>query len=193
MKRSKSSLTFGGKAENQNQSEKKKFSLTKTALVGGIFTAGVTICGQWLIGMIYSGFEARRLLETMIPTTRTLCFAIITASSTILALMLTLLSLTNQVDSDFDATFYRRVERVGLLSTITLITSILLLSFINMPLQESNDLPSSWFTTIYYLVIGFSAGIAGLLVAVVLLLFTTISGLIDVICPSPEDEESQNE
>ena len=146
-----------------------------------------------MIGQIYSGFEARQLLETMIPTTRTLCFAIITASSTILALMLTLLSLTNQVDSDFDQTFYRRVERIGLLSTITLITAILLLLFINLPLQESDDLPGSWFTAIYYVIITFSAAIAGMLVAVVLMLFTTISGLIDVICPTPEDGDNQND
>lgn len=180
-------------SDKENKGESTLFLGARKALIGGILAACIALGGQWLIGQVYTGFEARRFLETMIPTTRTLCFAIITASSTILALMLTLLSVTDQVDSDFDETFYRRVERIGLLSTITLITAVLLLLFINMPLQESEELPSSWFTTIYYVVLSFSAAIAGLLVAVVLMLFNTISGLIDALCPSPEDDEKEQD
>jgi len=55
--------------------------------------------------------------------------------------MLTLLSLTHMVDTDFSVSFYRRIRRIGFLSCIALITSILVLLFLSVRLQESEKVP----------------------------------------------------
>lgn len=164
----------------------------KKALFGGILAAAIALVGQWLIGQIYSGYEARKLLEAMSSSAHYLGSAVVTASATILALMLTMLSLSNQADKEFDTIFYKRIERIGLLTTISLAGGILLLLFLSVPLQEADNVPSRWFTSIYYILIGFLAILSGLLVAIVLMLLNTITSLIDVVRPEANEDEEEN-
>lgn len=165
----------------------------KKALIGGFLAAAIALAGQWAIGQVYSGYEARKLLEAMASSAHYLGSAVVTASATIIALMLTMLSLSNQTEDDFDIIFYRRIERIGILATVSLIGGILLLLFLSVPLQEADSVPSRWFTTIYYVLIGFLAVLSGLLVAIVLMLLNAMTSLIDVVRPevNEDDEVSQ--
>ena len=177
---------------NQQTGEKVLFSGNNWSLIGGVAAVVFALSGNLLVGQIYSGFEARRFIEAMLPTTQTLTFASITASSTILALMLTLISFTRKLENEFDMFFYRRIKRIGLLSCVALITSILLLLFLSVPLQESDKVPLNWYRIIYYVIISLSALISGLVVTIVLMLFNAISGLIDVVCPDADNAEKAN-
>jgi uncharacterized integral membrane protein len=163
----------------------------RRALLGGVLAASVVAAGQWLVGQVYSGTEARSLLEAMIPSARSVGSSVLTAAGTILALMLTMLSLTNQAESDFDRVFFKRVERIGLLSTIALVMGTLLLLFLSVPVQESEQLPSSWYSYVYYVLIGLTASLAGLLVAIVLMLYNALTSLIRVLRPSSRSASSQ--
>src|SRR5205085_9497203 len=90
------------------------------ALVGGLLAVATVLVGQWFIGRIYSGSEARNLLEAMINSALWLGGSVVTASATILALMLTMLSLSDQSKIDFDKYFFKRIEQIGILTTISL-------------------------------------------------------------------------
>ncbi len=160
----------------------------KKALTGGVLAFGIALAGQWLVGQVYSGYEARNLLEAMSASAHYLGSAVVTASATILALMLTMLSLSYQTDKDFDTIFYKRIKRIGVFTTISLIGGILLLLFLSMPLQEADTVPSRWFTTIYYILMIFLAVLSGLLVAIVLMLLNAMTSLIEVIRPSANQD-----
>lgn len=171
------------RAAKEQAGERTLFVGAKRALIGGVLAAGVALAGQWLVGQIYSGAEALKLVNAMVPAARSVGSAVVTASGTILALMLTMLSLTNQASSNFDRIFYQRIQRIGLLSTIALATGILLLLFLSIPVQESNAVPTTWFSIVYYALMVLTAGLAGLLVAIVLMLFNAMTSLIKVISP----------
>ena len=126
------------------------------------------------------------------PSARAVGSAIVTAAGTILALMLTMLSLTNQARSSFDRIFYQRVERIGLLSTIALAMGTLLLLFLSIPIQESQQVPSSWYSYVYYVVIALTASLSGLLVAIVLMLYNAMTSLIQVLRPGHQSETSRS-
>lgn len=153
----------------------------------------IALSAQWLVGQIYSGWEARRLLEAVISSALFFGSSIVTGAATILALMLTMLGLTKSWDDDFDALFFKRIERIGLVATISLILGVLLLLFLSIPIQESDDVPSSWFTTIYYILISYIAVLSGLIVGVVLMLFNAITSLIDVVRPSMDEEMEEGD
>lgn len=170
------------------QGERALFLGAKRALVGGLLAGSIALGGQWFIGAVYSGAEARRLIEAMVPSARAVGTSVVTASGTILALMLTMLSLTSQARTSFDATFFKRIERIGQLSTIALATGILLLLFLSVPLQESENVPDSWFRTVYFVLITLTAALSGLLVAIVLMLLNGMTSLIAVLRPTQRRE-----
>lgn len=177
----------------QKSSEKSLFIGGRRAIYGGVSAAAVALAGQWLIGHIYSGYAARQLLESMSSSALYFGSAIVTAAATILALMLTILSLSSQADEDFDQIFFLRVERIAKLATIILMGGILLLLFLSIPIKESDSVPGSWFTTIYYALIVILAALAGLLITIVLMLLNAISSLIEAVRPSAEREEDEVE
>ncbi len=178
----------------QQKSEHTLFLGSKKALIGGIVTGSIAVVGQWTIGQVYNGYEARQLLEAVASSSLYLGGAVVTASATIIALMLTMISLSKQAEGEFDSIFYKRIQRIGTLSAVSLILGILLLLFLSIPLQESNQIPTYYFKTIYYILIVFVAGLAGLTVAVVLMLLNAMNSLIDVVRPTiDEDVEDAKE
>jgi hypothetical protein len=157
------------------------------ALFGGVLAAIIALVGQWFIGRIYSGDEARFLIASMLNSALYFGASVVTASATILALMLTMLSLTDQSKIDFDKVFFHRVEKIAILTTVSLASSILLLLFLSIPVQESKNVPTQWFTAIYYILIITLALLAGLLVTVVLMLLNAIRSLIEGVRPDDDD------
>lgn len=177
--------------EKRSLARRASFVGTRKALTGGVIAGVIALSAQWLVGQIYSGWEARRLLEAVISSALFFGSSIVTGAATILALMLTMLGLTKSWDNDFDALFFKRIERIGLVATISLILGVLLLLFLSIPIQESDDVPSSWFTTIYYILISYIAVLSGLIVGVVLMLFNAITSLIDVVRPSMDEDVTE--
>ncbi len=152
--------------------------------LGGLLAFGLALLGYLGVGEIYGGRQAIRLLEAVNPSVQTLCFAAITACSTILALMLTMVALAHQSNIHFDEKFFRQVKRISLLCTITLSFSTLLLAFISIPLNESDTFPAVGFRTLYYGVIFATSLLSGLLIAIVMMLYETIGVLIHILTPN---------
>lgn len=188
MARQKKKPTSGDKSEVRKE-EKSLYAGDIWALLGGLLAACIALVGQWFIGRIYSGDEARFLIAAMLNSALFFGASVVTASATILALMLTMLSLTDQSKIDFDKVFFHRIEQIGVMTTVSLASSILLLLFLSIPVQESKSVPTHWFTTIYYILIISLALLAGLLVTVVLMLLNAIRSLIENVQPDDEEDE----
>ena len=167
--------------EQKAEDEAVLFIGAKRALIGGLLAGGIAIAGQYLVGRVYSGTEARRLLEAFVPSARAVGTAAVTGSATILALMLTMISLSRHATSQLESVFFKRVERIGLLSTISLATGVLLLLVLTIPLQESDNLPGSWYSIVYYVLIALTAAVSALLITTVLMLYNAMQSLIKVL------------
>lgn len=164
----------------------------KIAIIGGGLALLFAAAGMVATGKV-SGAEGRVLLESMLPTTRFLCSAVITGSATILALMLTVLGLSKSTDRDLRPLHYRRIYQISLLDSIVIIAAMLLLMYHSIPIQEADGVPAAWFSTIYYVLLGLTAALGGAFVAVVLMLFKTLSGIIHLIRPMGSSPLSASE
>ncbi len=174
----------------EQQSERTLFHGDRIAWIGGILAAAVALLGQILVGFVYNGFEAHDLLQALIPSAQSLGGAVVQASATILALMLTVLSLSRKEINDLETDFFHRIKRIALLSSITLAADILLLLFLSIPLQQSKTLPVNWFQIIYYTLVVIMSSIAGLVVTTVIMLYNAIQAIIKAIRPNPSEKSN---
>lgn len=165
--------------ESHEESESRSSDLTH-AIIGGLIVVVVGITGVLLVGHA-NRWEALKLLEALLPTTRFLSSAVMTATATILALMLTLLSLSTSSDNKLNVDHYKRILQIAFLDAGGLIVSTVFLILHCVPLEKTDQVPSSWFTYIYYTALVTSAFLGGLLVTIVLMLYNALRDMIDVI------------
>lgn len=177
----------------EHHSQHLLFYGSKKAMYGGLLAGAIALGGQWLVGQVYNGYEARQLLESVASSSLYLGSSIVTASATIIALMLTMLSMSKNSDNQFDSVFYKQIQIIATLSSVALSAGILLLLFLSVPLQESEQVPGSWYRTIYYILISFVGVLSGLSVGIVLMLLSTINSLINVVKPAVEEVKEREE
>lgn len=156
----------------------------RSALVGGGITTVIAFGGLATVGRI-SPFRALSLLEAIVPTIRFLSSATLTGGVTMLALMLTLLSFTATHTEDFTEAHYERVQQIAVLNALLIILSMVLLMVLSVPLEEADTL-RRLYTWIYYGIVLLMSLLGGLLIAVVVMLHSTIRGLIHVSHPRHE-------
>ncbi|MGB7395957.1 MAG: hypothetical protein WA913_16345, partial [Pricia sp.] len=89
---------------------------TKRALLGGAISLTVILAGTFLLGRL-SGYEAKVLIKNSLDGLNTLCNTIALASATILALLLTLLSLSSSSKSELKKDHYQNVLQIARLDT----------------------------------------------------------------------------
>lgn len=188
-KKNEQGKSGSGPTKAGHKGEHTLFFGSKKALAGGIIAGSIALFGQWMVGQVYGGWEARQLLETANASAHYFGSSIVTGAATILALMLTMLGLTKQSESEFDVVFFKRIELIGFLSTVAMIAGVILLLFLSVPVQESDEVPGDWYRFIYYFLIIYIALLAGLTVSVVLMLYNSIKSLIHIIRPSIEQEQ----
>lgn len=135
---------------------------------------------------IYSGTHAVDLLESIKESSLYLGSAIATASATVLALMLTLLSITSQVDKSFDRSTYQGIKLIGDISTATFIGSVALLLLLSLPIGEFEVISGRWYVGLYYALSLLNGLLSGLTVVGVLVLSDTLKTLIKSLAPDKE-------
>lgn len=148
-------------------------------LIGGVLAAAACLAGTLALGNP-GDYQARQLLEATLPTLRFLCSAMITASATVLALMLTLLGLSFSTEHRLSGDHYRRIRRIARYDSIALVGALLFLVMLTMPVAESENFPTGWFEGLYYGVLGTASLLAGWLSAIVFMLYDTISAIVEV-------------
>ncbi len=158
----------------------------KRALYGGIIAAVIVGLGAFLIGNV-SGYEAKQLLKSSLPGFNTLSNTIVLASATILALLLTLLSVSSASESKLKEDHYRQVLRIAKIDTSVFIVALICFQLFNIPLAESDSVPTRWFTSIYYITISVSALLSGALITVAIMLYNAVINLVKIIGLKEDD------
>lgn len=175
--------TDGAEGQNEQGNELTLIADTKQAAVGGGVAAVMSLIGMILVN-VSSGSEARLLLEGMLPSIRFLCSAVMTATATVLALMLTLLSVSTTQNEQLKSVHYNRVRQIAQVDSGTFAAALILLLLISIPLAESSEVPANWYTIVYYITVVYAASLGGALITVVLMLYNAITGLIGVLNPT---------
>ena len=148
------------------------------ALVGGALAAVVLFAGMAIVGTA-SSFEARRLLDSVLPTVRFAASAYVAAGATILALMLTLITFSISNELDFRKSHYRRIRDIAAMTTATIVASVVLLMFLSFPIGEQGSDRSSdlW---VYYAILVGGAVAGGIFISTILMLYYAVRELIRV-------------
>jgi lysylphosphatidylglycerol synthetase-like protein (DUF2156 family) len=153
---------------------------TQRALIGGSISLVIILMGTILLGKL-SGYEAKVLIKNSLDGLNTLCNTIALASATILALLLTLLGVSSNAKSRLKKEHYWHVLQIAKLDTIVFIASVVTFLLLNLPITESENVPSNWFNTLYYLSLGISSILSAALIVVVLMLYNTVVSIIKII------------
>lgn len=150
----------------------------KYAFGGGI-AAGIIGFGGMVIVGTASAFEARRLLDAVLPTVRFAASAYVAGGATILALMLTLITFSITQDLEFRESHYKRIREISALTSAVIVASVIFLMFLSFPLGEA-DVNRSWYVWVYYAILLGGAITGGIFISVVLMLFYAVRELISV-------------
>ena len=101
--------------------------------------------------------------------------------------MLTLLSLTSQVDTKFDRSTYKGIKVIGDISTATFVGSVALLVLLSLPIGEFEAINGRWYEGLYYTLATLNGVLSGLTIVGVLVLSDTLKTLIKSL--APDDDE----
>tara|TARA_R110002096_G_scaffold431563_1_gene646961 strand:+ start:4500 stop:5030 length:531 start_codon:yes stop_codon:yes gene_type:complete len=153
---------------------------TKRAVLGGVISLFIILLGTLLLGEL-SGYEAKVLITKSLSGINTLCNTIALASATILALLLTVLSLSSNSKSKLKKDHYLHVLQIAKLDTVVFIASVVSFLLLNLPITESDTVPNNWFNFIYYISLAISSILTSGLIVVVLMLYNTIVNIIKII------------
>lgn len=152
----------------------------KRAIIGGVISLFIILLGSLILGKL-SGYEAKVLIQKSISGLNTLCNTIALASATILALLLTVISISSNSKSKLKKDHYIEVLQIAKLDTVVFIASLISFLLLNLPITESNNVPTNWFNFIYYTSLAISSILSAGLIVVVLMLYSTIVNVIEII------------
>lgn len=167
--------------DEKGSGRQSRFVDTGWAITGGAFTTLFAVGVMLLVGQV-GDYEARLLLEATMPTIRFLSSSVMTASATVLALMLTMIALSAEAEAELTGVHYQRIQQVSFMAVVALIAAIAVLMILTFPLEESEEL-SSFYDVVYYTVMGMSAVLGGMMVALVLMLLNAIRELVQLFHP----------
>jgi len=151
--------------------------LVVAALGGGAHAA---------IGGIYSGAEARDLLEALSRAGLYLGSAIVTGSATTLALMLTMVGMIDRLETEFNREAYENVNMVAKLATASLLLALVVLLAFTLPVGEFEDIPNYWFEILYDGLFAGAVAMVGLMAATVVMIYLTLRRVLAAVTPGDE-------
>ncbi|RCW91339.1 hypothetical protein [Winogradskyella arenosi] len=152
----------------------------KNAIYGGLIATCFTGMGVFMLGNV-TGYEAEHLLEESLGGLNMLCNTIVLASATILALLLTLLSVSFGTEMSLKKVHYQQVLSIAKFDVILFVAALILFQFFNIPIIESDNVPTHWFSIIYWVTLAMTSVISGMMITVILMLYSAITNLIAII------------
>lgn len=156
-------------------------------VIGGVLGALVWFGVMFALGSV-GDVQARQLLESSMPSLRFTASTVATTGATVLALMLTLLSLSNAMSHELKSQHYRRIAQIAWMSSVNIVTAIFILILLAMPLAEAEKFPNAWFDYLYYAVLGSTSVVGGMFITMVIMLLNAVRDLIYVVSPRVESE-----
>jgi len=159
---------------------KKFFKENRKAIYGGITATLFTGMGVFLLGQV-SGYEAKQLITTSHEGLNMLCNTIILASATILTLLLTLLGISTGTESKLKSDHYYQVLDIAKIDTILLVGALIMFQLFNIPINKADNIPLTWYNSIYWLSLICSSILSGMMITVVLMLYATLTNIIHIV------------
>lgn len=147
-------------------------------LVGG-GTGAVALFALTVAVGRFSSDAALRLIETVTPAVRFLGVGVVTASITVLGLLLTLLGLSLNSEYRFKPRFYRRVGHITTLSVVGLVTAVAMLLAATVPVGEVDEVTRFYDAYYYVLASGISV-LGGVTISMGLMIGATLRGLVRI-------------
>jgi len=155
---------------------------SKRAVYGGVIAFIFVFISTYLAGTLGQS-EAFTALQEMRPSLRFISSAVLTATSTILALILTLLSFSSSTERNLKPHHYKRIQLIARLSTIAFASAIVLLMILTLPLKSSEEKLYPWYEALYYFFITYGAFLGGTMITIVLMLYQAANAIIIVFHP----------
>ncbi len=154
------------------------------------WTIAIIISGAVPIvtGQIYGAEEAKQLLEFVQRASLYYGSAVMTASATILALILTVLGLTTAHMKNPDKTTFVRLHAIAAFCVYAFIASVFLLLMSSLPVDEFEKIPSDWYRFAYYVICFWNGMLAGYIISAILILRDTASNIIANLSPDFDEE-----
>lgn len=152
----------------------------KRAIFGGFIASIFMGIAVFIIGSI-SPYEGKMLLASSLDGINMLCNTVALASATILALLLTLLGISTGTDLKLKKEYYAQILSIAQFDTIVFIGSLILFQLFNIPITRSDAVPVEWFENIYWITIIVSSILSGMMITVILMLYTTLSSIIKIV------------
>lgn len=156
------------------------FSENRKAIYGGFIATVITGLGIFLLGQL-SGYEAKELIESSHSGLNMLCNTITLASATILTLLLTLLGISTGTESKLKSEHYYQVLDIAKLDTVLIISALVMFQLFNIQITEADNVPLNWYSTIYWASLCCTSILSGMMITVVLMLYTTITTIIHIV------------
>lgn len=153
------------------------FSIIRSALIGGLLSAVVIFFGTKLLGDI-SDSEALENLKEIRPTLRFTANGSMTATATILALMLTLLSFSENADRRLSGYHYDRIWWIARFTASVFIAALVLLMVLNVPINNAEESLGDIYNIVYYTLLVYAALIGGFMITIILLLYQAARDII---------------
>ena len=154
----------------------------KRALIGGVIASIMVFLGTYLVGRLGQS-EAFVALQEMRPSLRFISSAVLTATSTILTLLLTLLSFSSNTERNLKPDHYERIKWIATLCTIAFSAAIVLLMCMTLPLKNAGEKLQTWYRTLYYIFIVYGALLGGIMISIVLMLYQAANAIILIFQP----------
>jgi len=158
----------------------------KGAATGGLVTASFLFIVIIGVGRIHS-FQARGLIEAVLPTARFLGSTVIAASVTVLALLLTLIGLSLNTKEQFSARLYDRAIRITRLAVVCIVMGVGVLLAVSVPVVEVPEI-APHYAALYYGLSAAMAVLGGLVTAMGLMIGATLRGLIGAAHPDGDSD-----
>lgn len=152
----------------------------RRSIYGGVLATLFTGLGVFLLGNL-SGYEAKQLISSSLPGVNMLCNTIVLASATILALLLTLLGISTGTKSKLKEAHYYQVLAIAKFDTILFVGALIMFQLFNIPITEADNVETSWFKIIYWATLLFSSILSGMMITVILMLYSTVTNIIHIV------------
>jgi len=162
---------------------------TLIAISGGVISALGTALIYFGLQRIFQHLKAHEMLDAIHGTANSLCFAGVTASATIMPLMLTIFSFARRSDEEFNSWFYGRIKRIALLCCVSFVTGLFTLTILSSPIGDMPEVNDVWFDIIYYIVVAGLTLMVGSLIIILILLYYSILHVINELNPHKMPEE----
>lgn len=173
-------------SDRSEADDSSRFVDLRFALAGGAIAAIGLFSGVAVVGQV-SPYEGLVLLQSVQPSVLFFASSVMAAGATVMALMLTLLGFTYNTDINFRGLHYRRIRQISLLASIAIVLSVVTLMFMGLPVDEADGL-RLYYHVVYYALTAMAALLGGLMIAVVMMLQRTITGLVNIGHPSASSE-----